>query len=374
MVESDGNTSNKITPFMLRGRTVEVVRNWDEFLNLWNEAKTCKQMQGLLLEGFGVPLGRRAYGEPDYDRIDRLEFYLGVADGWANCSLLKTLDDDNWSCIIDGTERTQREVRQMVAETAFKQLCQNFFKKWTEAPIRDDRRRLEWRWTEVIASEQLLPIIMDFFKPEKASSFRSEEQVAIVNLNYRHDRRHPLEKHARDFILKLQEFLWEWKEEKIESWTKDPSATEQKNTSMRARIEVAKVWMVEVLVGLGKLDQLWEVCGPRQGEFIDLDVACLTKLEEVALRMSFSNFYHPVRKDRPVVSVDEAYLAGSTAARFLVEYALKKREWECVDATRQAEWAQEESERKEQERLQAIEKATLARADAERALQELNAG
>jgi hypothetical protein len=377
MAESDGNSDSKIkiAPIMLRNRMVDIVRNWHELLKHWNEAKTCKQMQALLLEGFDVPLGHRAYSEPDYDQNDRHEFYFGIADGWTDCSLLfdALAADNGWRCTINGVERTQREIRQMVAETAFKQLCQNFFKKWAEAPMRDDRHRLKPEWTNVVASEQLLPVIMNFFRPETELFFQSGRQVVIVNLNRHNDRRHPLEKHARDFLLRLKQFLWEWEEEEIESWTKAPDATRQKNTTMRARIDAAKVWMVEVLVGLDKLDRLWEVCGPRRNDFIELDTACLAKLEEIAFRASLREFEHPVRKERQVTTLEEAYLTGSTAARFLVEYALKKREWERVDAIRQAELAQEDAEWKEQERLEAIRKAESARIEAERTLQELNA-
>jgi hypothetical protein len=380
MAESNGDTNSKIVPIMLCDRTVGIVRNWHELLKLWNEARTYKQMQALLLEGYDVPLGHRAYGEPDYDQADRHEFYFNVANGWADCSLLKTLADGDWSYVINGVERTHREVRQMVAETAFKQLCQNFFKKLAEAPVRDDRRRFESKWTEVIASEQLLQVIMNFFSPEGISIGLSGERIAVVNLNHRDHQRHPLEKHARDFLIKLQEFLWEWEETKIHTYTSDSEETKQRNiatharnVAMRAWVDVAKVWMVEVLVGLDKLERLWGICGPRQDQFIELDKACLEKLEEVALRSSFSEFYHPVRKQQRVATVNEAYLAGSMAARFLMEYNAKRIEWRRLRLIQRLEWRREASNERKRKRLKAIEKAEAARIEAERTLQELNA-
>ena len=74
--------------------------------------------------------------------------------------------------------------------------------------------------------------------------------------------------------------------------------------------------MVEVLSELGELEILREW-------LFKLDNASIAKLTEIAMRGRFYLHSHPVVKDRPVESVDEAFLLGSVAARILKERELK---------------------------------------------------
>ena len=107
---------------------------------------------------------------------------------------------------------------------------------------------------------------------------------------------------------------------------------------MRARLDAAKPWMVEVLADLDQLRLL-------RNWMVVLEPACLAKIEEIALRNNLSRSTHPVVKDRRVANLDEACFVGSSAGLFLMEQRLRGREHQRLSAILEAERRKEEAER-----------------------------
>ncbi len=256
------------------------------------------------------------------------------------------------------------ELRQQVAQKAFDMLSRNFFKSQAEDALRA-RRHGEAPWGADIVSGRLLPIISGFF--------RVEENGAIRNI-FRCDEPEHRMQHVTSFLPTLIRAIFKWEEEEIESWTLKPEEVAKKNVETRERIDSAKLWAIEVLAGLRKLDLLWGMYGVQPdacGKFVELDEPCLAKLKEIALRNKLDKYYARVSKDRPVVTLEEACYLGSRAAWFLKKYEVAKTEHERLSAVLEAELERRGAERREQERRTAIEKAEATRAEAEQALREL---
>jgi hypothetical protein len=329
-------------------REVRPDRNFCELIErCWQTATTLGDMEGVLHRGYQVSLGKSAYGEKEYDEIDRHTFYLTIADGWEDYDLLELPTDGNKEYTVgydscgNVIKKSPCGLRQQLARKAFDMLCLNFFKK-VELLV-DGRHGKEFNkdWEGVIASERLFSIIQNFFRAEKGRS----GEVRIRNLSRRDDKRSHNEEQAVNFLVNLAKFIWGWKEYEIESWSNNKKEEKKWNVEMRSRLDASKPWMVEVLIGLGRLFILrkW---------MLELDKACLDKIKEIALRSEFSEYQGPVWEDRPVASLDEACYLDSGGAWFLKEHELMVRE---------------------HKRLEGIYKAKKKISDASREIKELTA-
>lgn len=276
--ETKETTETRKATHDLFSREIRPVHNWHEWLARWQAAVTLEEMLGLLHAGFSAELRVFRDDVREYDSTDRVLFYLTIADGWADSNLLEVPSDTGNKCQF-GRDRHGNvvwksviEMRQMVALKAFDMLCLNFFRVELKGGGRDGEG-FAYVWEQQIASERLFPAIADFFRAEE-SRFGG---MRIRNLNPSYLRGEPShnEKLAHQFLLNLARFLWGWKESDtrfVES-AKKPEA-EKKNAAMRARLDGAKPWMVEVLVELGQLDFLREA-------LLALDAPCLAKLKKL---------------------------------------------------------------------------------------------
>lgn len=312
-------------------REVRPIHNWHEWLERWQSATTVEEMLGLLHTGFNVSLEHSQYGEKEYDSIDRDIFYFTIADGWADDYLLRTPLDEKKHYPFGRDEhgrtvhKSASEIRQVVALKAFDMLCLNFFR----VELKEDGR---------IASARLFPIILDFFRIEQPH-FGTRFEIRNLNRSNWRELSHN-EQLARKFLLNLARFVWGWKEVDTRFYRgKDKEAAEKWITEMRARLDAAKPWMVEVLVNLDGFDLLREW-------MLELDKPCLAKLKEIALRSELSQYGHPVVKNRKVTALDEACYTGSRAAWLLKERELKMREGERLKAILAAEHQKEEANQK----------------------------
>ncbi len=317
-------------------REIRPIRNWHEWLERWNAVETIEEIIGLLHIGFSVVLERQMYYEKTYDAIDRLTFYFNTADGWANDRLLRTSEKENgeekkyqfgFDTYGNWIHRTSSEMRQLVADKAFNMLCQNFFK----VELYEGRNGYEGDWRKIVVSERLFPIIQSFFRIQKQ---RFGNDIEIRNLPNRCEKSHNGQL-IIDFLLSLAKFIWGWKE-RDNFGNKE---TREQNTAMRIRLNDAKLWMIEVLLELSKLNLLREW-------IFELDKPCLAKLKEISLRNRFSFYTHPVYKDRPVTTIDEACYLGSSTGWLLKEYELKTREHKRLTSILDAERKKEEADRK----------------------------
>jgi len=324
----------------LFSREIRPIRNWNEWLERWQAAATIEEMLGLLHVGFDTSFGNWSHNTKKYDRIDRLIFYFGIADGWTSRWLLEKPEDRGVEYEFGLNQSGQRdskspsELRRILALKAFDMLCLNFFRSELHASPTDDN--YQECWESVTFTERLFPVIMNFFRAEKG---RFGDKLEIRNLSGNRKISHN-EEQATAFLLKCALFLWTWRENRIDSWVKEEEKTkiQEWNVVSRARIEAAKPWMIEVLSYLGELRAL-------NGQVFELGEECLAKLEEIAMREELRQHSHPVSKDRPVATLDEACFAGSDAAWFLKCVELDTREHKRLTGILEAERAMETASR-----------------------------
>lgn len=311
-------------------RDVRPIQNWSEFLEHWNKATTYEEMLGLLHVGFALPF------DSVRDYIDKLIFYFGIADGWTDRSLLRSPTDKEKQYRVSSSRgfsfldefKKPCDFRLMLAHKAFDMICQNFFKEESSKSGAESLTRNQGKW---VASERLLPVIQHFFRIEDRPS---EKQYKNRNLEFWPENRTHNEDLAIIFLLKLAEYIWDWKEKEFTEWS--PNEVETRSaTERRVFLDSAKPWMVEVLACIKRLDVLrkW---------VLEIDEPCVARLTEIAMLNKLKWHWQPVSKDRPVATIDEACCADSAAAWLLKEREVKMVEYERLAAIRSAEEAEEE--------------------------------
>jgi hypothetical protein len=344
MTTADASTTVEFTPKVFL-QHVPPIANWIEWLALAQAATTLEQKLGLLHVGFDVEMQQSWRLEKDMTATERalfrlgvaegelipiiyrVKFYLGVADGWTQASLLRDeglfAGDEPKYVILNPhggySERLQSQQRQVLARKAFDMLSARFFKPLIDVLERAERaERDEISWLYVQLLDLSLPLIQDFF--------RIDQKGCVRNLSKRwsDDRRPQSENQVIDFLLKLPRLLWNWKEGGISNY--DSAADQQKkrelNGARRAVVDSAKLWMIEVLAELKELKVL-------EPWLLDFDEPCLAKLTEIALRNELSRHDHLVLETRKVATIDEACLLGSASG-----WLLKKHELMTAEAAR----------------------------------------
>jgi hypothetical protein len=287
-------------------REIHEIDSWKEFLLRWGEVRTSDEIQGLLHVGFKIPFKRYRDGEwkteEEYDEIDRLEFYFGVADNWADRSYLSHAVTDNAS---DDT-RYSLDLRRRLASKAFSMLCQNFFKAQTVEE--GNVRGFEINRGTLVTSERLLSIIKNFFRFEDGGNKASR---GISNLSRTHEHNYQL---ARSFLLNLVKFIWRWESVPYSRSPFEEERLEKQRAALKIRLDALKPWAIEILEQIGELDLLDELV-PR------FDDQCLVKLEEIALR----EYFYDGSTHRQVATLDEACYARSAAAWLIKKHELAKK-------------------------------------------------
>lgn len=332
----------KVFPSPMAG-AIRPRHNWHELVTTLNQTEILDEKINLLHRGFTVSLYKIRYGEPEYDRIDRLIVYFTFANGWADDRLLRTPGPDPYCVFIDesGEEvrKSKSELRQKVAQKAFEQLCSKFFTMEHKGGGRycDDSNE---DWERLVVTERLFPVIQNFWRAEEEYG-----RTTITNLRQsRLDKPSHQEEREFSFLVNLANFMWSWHErdplgrflnaeekEKFKKW----------NAEMRIRIDTAKPWMVEILNQLNRLDVL-------EKRMLLLEDSCIEKLKEIALRRGFSQNinYQWVGKDRKAETVDEALLLGSKAAMFLKRVEVMRKEHKRLSKIRELERGAEAAQAK----------------------------
>ena len=315
-----------VVPHTLFSREIRPITDWTEWLACWQGAKTLQEMISLLHVGFDQTIACSS-GIPN-ESEQRLVFYFGVADGWADIDLLKVPEDYKnghreetffgYDSNYNRVYKTPAYFRQLVAQKAFGVLCSNFFKIDL---LQNESGKFNYVWKGVVTSERLFLIIRDFFRVEMSG----RGDVAIRNLTRFEERSHN-ELKVITFLVNLATFIWGWDEYEVENYRPDKTELEKDNVETRARLNASKPWMIEVLAKIKRLDLL-------RGWLLKLDRPCLAKLKEVALRAKLCrHLNHPVIEDRLVATVEEACYIGSSAALLLNEYNIKRKEQERLKA------------------------------------------
>ena len=311
-------------------REIRPIQDWPEWIEEWQATASLDGMLGLIHRGFELPGWDSR--NPTKDYLHRIIFYFGIADGWANEYSLETKDERGhqpmYAYKVDPQCHnllylSESQARQKLAKMAFDQLALNFFKRELRGGGRNGDDFNE-SWISLVASERLFPVIQNFFRAGKKDFLAPS---AIRNLNREGNRTHT-EKLAVDFLINLATLIWGWEMENSGVWCDD--AYKARIADICSRLNASKPWMVEVLAGIDRLDVL-------QPHIVDLDKQCLAKLKEIALRTELSTHRYPVFETRTATSVEEACLAGSKAAWFLVKHGLIVTETKRLNAILDAE-------------------------------------
>lgn len=263
---------------------IRIEASWDEFLGNCRKAETYGERLGLLHRGFDVPTHSRE------EEIAKLSFYFFEAENWRNSFLHENTTDNGGMTYIAGYDedgiaikKSPADLRREIAKKAFDMLSLNLFKKIALKGI--------GHYHVVLFSEKLFPVIQSFF--------RIDEGGTIHNLRYSKSNRSHNENLAVDFLVAMAKVIW---------------SEENEDAQFN---QIAKPWAIEILTALNQL----EVLHPW---LFSLDKATLEKLQEIALRSRLEKYSAPVTEDRLVNSVEEAFFLDSPAARFLIEYRIKK--------------------------------------------------
>ena len=328
-----------ITAHPLLNKEIRPISSWYEWLQLWQETVTIEGLLGLLHVGFTVPLKAPHYGDTrDYTRVDRIIFYLTVADGRLDVSELTKQDDIpiEYEYGADKFGNTQRlgqsGLRKILAHKAFDMLAANFF--GTEL-VFTDNREFNWPWTDEIMQKPLFPAIQMFFRTERDCI----DRLCVRNLTLRRECSHGEEK-ALAFLFNVSRFIWEWQEWDVCRFSSnDQDRMKRLNISMRATVNAAKPWVIEVLSCTGELERL-------RPKLLELDGRCVSKLKDIALRQELKDHRHPVNKDRKVASLEEACFTGSEAAWLLKAHELMKGVHKKLSEIKRVELKREEAKDK----------------------------
>jgi len=148
------------------------------------------------------------------------------------------------------------------------------------------------------------------------------------------------EQSARGFLVNFIKFIWSWQEEEVgKYWQTEQDNVTARNKSQRELIEKAKPWSIKVMeISKNGFNHLLGNLELKPNE--------LEMIRKVAMQSKLEKYRHDVKKGRLVETLDEAILAGSTAAKFLATYRLKEKARHRLLKIREAEEATEEAKDK----------------------------
>jgi hypothetical protein len=320
-------------------KTAHGIRDWGEWLDLWEAAESFQTLNGLLHVGFSVNLPWRTEDrENGKDWHDRVLFYLQVADRWKEHGWCVTESEANERFFIglnekgEGVHKNAGELRGKLSEKAFAMLAGHFF----NAELWDlyEHRKFFWIWNGIGSSERLLAELAHFFRLDGSAVLGSR----MVNLGWRDQSHH--EVRAEKFLKNFATYLWEW--QTGEPWTGDEEkkrAHRERVAAHHARLGAAKLWVVESLDALHQLSFL--------ERWMDrLDKPVLGKLQEIAMRTELKSYSHPVKDHRKVATLEEACYAGSDAAWLLARHKLLTREGKRLRSIQEAQEERDKAEQK----------------------------
>lgn len=195
---------------------------WAELMESLRGAKYFGDIEAILRRGFDVPM---ALGDemPSYGFPDVVEFYFAVADNWLDederpadepCNRNpKTyfIRDENGKRV----QWTSGEFKTRLAGVAFEMLSQRFF----NAKLRNEENvragRFSSVWLEVVFSEQLFPVIQNFFRFDQEKKSNSCVRLRNLSSDGPDSSRTANAETASNFLLNLTRVVWEWKVEEI---------------------------------------------------------------------------------------------------------------------------------------------------------------
>lgn len=336
---TDSQAAVEVPDYKAFMEDVRPIGHWHEWRQLMQAAATFEQKLGLLHVGWDVEMTGAPYGEKQYEPVDRLKFYFGVADGWTESwnfrpEWMGHQDEPSyrvgWDKDGNRKIRTLSEQRQQLAIKAFEILALKYFRFQTTIIERGrEERRDRIAFHNRFLLDPAFQALQWFFRIENGR---------VYNLTSRHNKKSPHEEMALELLLKLPGILWDSEEWEIRSYDSEQQKTKkaQENEMLGEIIPAAKLWMIDVLAALHELDVL-------EQWLLDLDESCVAKLQEIAMRAEFAGFSYPVPEKRRVLTIDEACYLGSPSGWLVKKFQLAVAEHARLEAVRQAEIEAEEA-------------------------------
>ncbi|TSC72432.1 MAG: hypothetical protein G01um101438_516 [Parcubacteria group bacterium Gr01-1014_38] len=285
--------STQRPPHPLLTRELRLIRTWKEWKKLWDEEVHPERLLGLLHFGFNVT---------EFDAgewPERVLLYLSIADGhaWEISKPGTQKYEISWSTF--GKPTTWSKVRQLIAQKAFKELCQHLF-KYTRSHHDEEP---SWLQPLTQNSCQLLDAVLAFFL------LHDTLEPQLRNLP-RDDKSHEYGLTV-SFLLSLCDFGWKLRT--LREYGADIEVAE----NLRQR----RPQFIRVLAGLKRLDLVTT-------KSMELDEADCDMLRKIALG---TELYLPTEpnwgeKHRLPKTLEEAVAGGSSAARLLLLHKIKLQE------------------------------------------------
>ncbi len=306
----------------LMEKEISFILRWKEWKELWKATKQADLLHSLLHCGFSV----RVDGPEEI--IERVLLYLEIADkhrdgSWEFEKNKREEHERFYEVYVAGKQiNSFADLRLLLAQKAFRSLCQDFFKNTREEHDIPS-------WVPIATHPQVLEKLFWFF--------RLNENGNILNLRNPNDH---LGVVAAEFIRNLCEFAWTC--ENSNRWSRGEIDEETKEILRKARPN-----MITPLFGLGELNNLF-----KSG--YELDEECMKRLEELALGFDLwlpktTSWGQEHRKPK---NIEEACLGNSRAARALLVLQTIQTAKKHLDNIRKLEMQRIEAE----EELQKIQK------------------
>jgi len=265
----------KLHPFVLRDITY--FTRWDQWKEAWEKETKAEYLESLLFRGFGVPA--------DYkEEVERICLYMDIADIRHGCwrPFLRDSSEEFRSLITSSFGRevdSIEKLRIFLADKAYKELSQNFFKNSTK----DDKL---WSWARPLTDPLVLKKMLWFFRPDKD---------VICNIFY--PKGHHVEV-ANEFIRNFCDFVWK---------DVDGSYLGVSEESKKVFHDI-RFHTIPILIALRKTSILLEVSEK-------VTPMCVRAWDEAVMSRSF---HFDVRGSRSPRSLREACLKSSAARDLLV--------------------------------------------------------
>lgn len=282
------------------------ISNYHAWLQAFIAPSDSDTKEGLLHKGFEKSLGKADYSEPEYTEADRIIFYLSIADGWEDGSNL--LRGEEIKLYPQSTPKMQA-IRMSLAKKAISVLYQNSFKVWVD---RGDDRYVYYE--KMVTSRELLPILMYFFSKEQ-----KDKTLAPRNGVHSYPTSSHLSEQLAKFLIMLIQAILFWDADDLLAGREYSRMAPAEKLVFGELVDTeterffkAKVWAVEMLSSLHKLDVLEKGCMARS--FIDDTV--VYALQAIELRETIVIKGETMK----VKNHHQALKAGSKAAWILAKH------------------------------------------------------
>ncbi|MEI8339114.1 MAG: hypothetical protein WCF94_00445 [bacterium] len=301
------------------------IANWYDWLKRFERARQdgcINDISSRIFDGFTVPISRLDWREPEFTYMDRIIFYLRLTEG-----RLVNYDFPDGKNIIDQNDykvywmeddkqvsKSISKIKASLAEKAFNQLCQNFFK---DRELYVDRNRFAEFWFSLLEEN---------FYPHLKSFLRTEKGVA-KNLRWSGKNSEKLSHNEEimcDFLRKFTVFLWKWSanDDRWRSLQERYEIAERKS-AFQQRIRETRIWMLELLADIRMLD-VFDDNEKLLAKLSRNHIKVLRQVvEEAARQRTEDDDDVPINNGMSIT--EESFAHGSPSARLIIRWEILRK-------------------------------------------------